>query len=112
MCRRASSGEQEPQNPLTKTELLLARHFPIILFHDPRVRYLEAFHQAVDGPPIHTRSLTTPVEPFVERPARFLIGELHAAIVADQPVIVPRPLQLSSGCLHFLLQPIVTVFSY
>src|SRR3954471_10418470 len=41
--RRASPGEQEPQNPLTKAKLLLARHFLTGLFHDPRTRYLEAF---------------------------------------------------------------------
>ena len=73
---------------------------------------MEAFHQAVNGPPSHTRSLTTPVEPFVERPAGFLIGELHAAIIADQPIIVPRPSQLGSECLHGPAQPIVTVFLY
>src|SRR5438034_11834716 len=31
-----SPGEQEPQNPLTKTQLLLARHFLTSRFHDPR----------------------------------------------------------------------------
>ena len=112
MRRRASPGEQEPQNPLTKAELLLARHLLTPLFHDPRTRDLEAFYQAVNGPPSHTRSLTTPVEPFVERPSRFLINELHAAGVADEPIIVPRPLQLSSECLHRPAEPIVTVFSY
>ena len=47
MCRRAAPGEQEPQKPLTKAELLLARHLLTHLFHDPRPRYPEAFHQAV-----------------------------------------------------------------
>src|SRR2546423_10929804 len=100
MCRRTPLGEQEPQNPLTKAELLLARHFLTILFHDPRARYLEAFHQAVHSPPTHAPSLTAPIEPFVERPARFFVGELHAAKVADQPIVIPRPSQLGSESLH------------
>src|SRR5579872_1288470 len=112
MCRRASFGEQEPQNPLTEAELLLARHLLTRLFHDPRARYLEAFHQAVHSPPAHTSSLTPPVEPLVKRPACFLIGELHSAIVADQPIVVPCPLQLGSECLHRPPQLIVTVFLY
>jgi hypothetical protein len=111
MCRRAFPGEQEPQDSLTKTELLLARHLLTHLFHDPRARYLEAFHQAVHSPPRQTPSLTSPVQPFVERPARFLMGELHAAVVADQPIVVPRPLQLGPECFHHPAQPIVTVFS-
>ena len=49
---RAPAEEQEPQHPLIKAELLLARHLLTPLFHDPRARYLEAFHQAV-----HSRKL-------------------------------------------------------
>jgi hypothetical protein len=97
MCRRAFPGEQEPQDSLTETEFLLARHFLSRPFHDPQVRYLEAIHQAVHSPPRQTPSWTAPVQPFVERPACFLMGELHAAGVADQPVIVPRSLQLNPG---------------
>src|SRR5258707_284415 len=112
MRRRVAPGVQEPQNPLTKAERLLARHFLTHLFHNPRTRYPESFHQAVNGPPGHTRSLATSVEPFVERPSGFLINKLHAAVVADQPIVIPRPLQLGSECFHDPAQPLVTVFSY
>ena len=86
--------------PLTETELPLAGHPLTILFHDARLGHLETLQETIEGPPPDASALTPPVEPLVQRPASLVVEELHPAVIADQPVVVPRPLQLGLEGFH------------
>ena len=45
----------------------------------------------------------------MQRPAGRVVKELHAAVIADEPIVVPRPPQLGLECLHRKAQLLVTV---
>ena len=95
-----SQPETETDQPLTDTQFGLLRHTCVRFFHNARFRHLESRQQPFHRWPCQTRSLTTPVQPFIDCPARFLIEQLHSAIIADDPIVIPCALELGFECFH------------
>ncbi|MPN28662.1 hypothetical protein SDC9_176105 [bioreactor metagenome] len=71
---------------------------------------METLQQPIDCWPSQALSLTPPVEPFVQCPAGLIIEEFHTARVADDSIVIPRPLQLCLQCFHQQAQLLVTLF--
>ena len=97
------------QQPLAETQFLLARHSHLILLHNARSRHLEMDQHPIECWPGYALALTAPVEPLVQRPAGRPVEKLHAAVIADQPIIVPCPLKLGLERFKRPAQLLVTV---
>src|ERR1019366_10043447 len=109
ILQQAYPRAPEVQQPLAETQFPLARHSLTVPFHNARSRHLETFQQAIQRPPANTLALAPPVKPLVQRPAGRVIKELQAALIADQPIVVPRPLELGLERAHRSAQLLVTV---
>ena len=72
----------------------------MILFHNARSRHVEAHQHPVECWPGYTWALTAPVKPLVQRPAGRPVEKLHAAMVTNQSIVVPRPLELGLKRFH------------